>query len=57
MKYVLLFLAFFATSAFAAVLGPDNVNTNPNSAQRDAGQLQGQVQGQFTNVDVQPHRQ
>jgi hypothetical protein len=48
MKYVLLFLSFFATSTFAAVLGPDNVNTNTNlnSANAMQGQAQGQFQGQ-----------
>jgi hypothetical protein len=48
-KLFVLALALFASSAFATLqLVPDNVNTNLNSANA----MQGQVQGQFTNVDV-----
>jgi len=52
MKRILFFaLALFASSAFATLqLVPDNVNTNTNL--NSANAMQGQVQGQFTNVDV-----
>lgn len=50
MKYVLLFLAIFSTSAFAVF---DDNSTNQTQLQGQAqGQLQGQGQAQFTNVDV-----
>ena len=58
MKYVLLFLAFFATSAFAAVLGPDNVQHQPQLGQCDAGPAAGSgARPVHQRRCLQPHRQ
>ena len=47
MKYFIAILALFSASAFAGVLGPENLNSNDNTNLQGQGQGQAQGQGQL----------
>jgi len=46
MKALILFLSLFATTAFAAVIGPDQLQNQGQTQGQAQGQAQGQLQGQ-----------